>query len=99
MLWVPHCTHAGAFRSPPVCSAHPLTVLATTQPYHAGWAHCVAYRATPKIILAGVLYQRLHACVSVEQARLEAASAGSRATPDMADLQAKEACIEAKMPA
>ena len=34
-----------------------------------------------------------------EQARLEAASASSRATPDMADLQAKQASIEAKMPA
>ena len=34
-----------------------------------------------------------------QQAGLEAASAGSRASPDMADLQAKQASIEANMPA
>lgn len=50
-------------------------------------------------VLAEVSKRRLHACVWSEQARLEAASAGSRATPDMADLQAKQASIEAKLPA
>ena len=43
--------------------------------------------------------QSAQRCRMSEQARLEAASAGSRATPDGADLQAKQADIDAQLPA